>query len=67
MKVFATTKLFKNCSFNDATYRHHKMDLAGLDIVALVKPGLWQMDNRAIRTVIEEQWARLLKQRRKAI
>jgi ribonuclease P protein component len=49
------------------SFRHHKMELAGLDIVALVKPGLWQMDNRAIRTVIEEQWARLLKQRRKAI
>lgn len=49
------------------SFRHHKMELAGLDIVVLVKPGLWQMDNRAIRTVIEEQWARLLKQRRKAI
>ena len=49
------------------SFRHHKAALAGLDIVALVKPGLWQMQNPAIRAVIEEQWARLLKQKRQAV
>lgn len=48
------------------SFRHHKAELAGLDIVALVKPGLWQMQNPAIRAVIEEQWARLLKQKRRS-
>ena len=48
------------------SFRHHKAELAGLDIVALVKPGLWQMKNPAIRAVIEEQWARLLKQKRRS-
>lgn len=48
------------------SFRHHKAELAGLDIVALVKPGLWQQDNPSIRAVIEEQWARLLKQKRRA-
>lgn len=49
------------------SFRHHKAELAGLDIVALVKPGLWQMENPAIRAVIEEQWARLLKQKRRVV
>lgn len=49
------------------SFRHHKQELAGLDIVALVKPGLWQMENPAIRAVIEEQWVRLLKQKRRAV
>ncbi|HSC75804.1 MAG TPA: ribonuclease P protein component [Pseudomonadales bacterium] len=48
------------------TFRHHKTELAGLDIVALVKPGLWQMENAAIRAVIEEQWRRLLKQKQRS-
>jgi ribonuclease P protein component len=48
------------------SFRHHKSELAGLDIVALVKPGLWQMENPAIRAIIEEQWTRLLKQKRRA-
>ena len=48
------------------SFRHHKAELTGLDIVALVKPGLWQMENPAIRAVIEEQWARLLKQKRRS-
>ena len=47
------------------SFRHHKAELVGLDIVALTKPGLWQMENPAIRAVIEEQWARLLKQKRR--
>jgi ribonuclease P protein component len=47
------------------SFRHHQTELAGLDIVALVKPGLWQLENPAIRAVIEEQWARLLKQKRR--
>jgi ribonuclease P protein component len=46
-------------------FRHSQQELHGLDIVALVKPGLWQMENKAIRTVIEEQWQRLLKQQRR--
>jgi ribonuclease P protein component len=48
------------------SFRHHKAELAGLDIVALVKPGLWQQENPAIRAIIEEQWARLLKQKRRS-
>ncbi len=48
------------------SFRRHKMELAGLDIIALTKPGLWQMENAAIRTVIEEQWSRLLKQKRRS-
>lgn len=47
------------------SFRHHKAELTGLDIVALVKPGLWQQENSAIRAIIEEQWARLLKQKRR--
>lgn len=49
------------------SFRHHQQELAGLDIVALVKPGLWQMENPAIRAIIEEQWARLLKQKRRSV
>ena len=49
------------------SFRHHKAELVGLDIVALTKPGLWQMQNPAIRAVIEEQWARLLKQKRRVV
>ncbi len=47
-------------------FRLHQHQLAGLDIVALVKPGLWQQDNAAISALIEEQWQRLLKQQMKS-
>lgn len=48
------------------SFRHHQRELAGLDIVALVKPGLWQQDNDTIRALLDEQWRRLLKQQQKA-
>lgn len=48
------------------SFRHRQGELAGLDIVALVKPGLWQQDNDAIRALLDEQWRRLLKQQQKA-
>lgn len=43
-------------------FRLSQQELAGLDIVALAKPGLWQQDNAAIVTLINQQWARLLRQ-----
>ncbi len=48
------------------SFRHHQLALAGLDIIALVKPGLWQLDNRAVRELVDSQWQRLLKQQQKA-
>lgn len=47
------------------SFRQHQQALAGLDIVALARPGLWQLDNQHLRTVIEAQWQRLLKQKQK--
>ena len=47
-------------------FRHQQHALHGLDIIALVKPGLWQLDNAAIVAIIEEQWRRLLKQQHRA-
>ena len=47
-------------------FRAHQHELAGLDIVALVKPGLYQLDNQAIAALIAQQWQRLLKQQRAA-
>ena len=49
------------------SFRHHQHALAGLDIVALARPGLWQLENTQLRTLIEAQWQRLLKQRQKAV
>ncbi len=48
------------------SFRHRRTELHGLDIVALVKPGLWQQENEAIRALFDEQWRRLLKQQQKA-
>lgn len=48
-------------------FRQQQHSLSGLDIVALVKPGLAQMDNAAVRQLVDEQLARLLKQRQKAV
>lgn len=45
------------------SFRHHKTTLVYLDIVALVKPGLWQQDNGTIRNIIDAQWQNLLKQK----
>lgn len=47
-------------------FRFHQASLTGLDIVALVKPGLWQQENTAIIDLINQQWARLLKQQDQA-
>jgi len=47
-------------------FRLHQQILVGLDIVALVKPGLWQQDNTAIVGLIDQQWERLIKQHAKA-
>lgn len=49
------------------SFRQHQQVLAGLDIVALARPGLWQLDNLQLRTVIEAQWQRLLKQKQKQV
>lgn len=49
------------------SFRYHQSQLVGLDIVALAKPGLWQQDNATMRATIDEQWQRLLKQKRKAV
>ena len=48
------------------SFRHHQQALAGLDIVALAKPGLVQLNNEGLRKLIEEQWQRLLRQQQKA-
>lgn len=47
------------------SFRLHQHALQGVDIVALVKPGLWQMNNTEINAVIDQQWQRLLKSMRK--
>ncbi|HQQ64343.1 MAG TPA: ribonuclease P protein component [Pseudomonadales bacterium] len=47
------------------SFRHHQHELQGVDIVALVKPGLWQMSNVEINAVIDQQWQRLLKSMQK--
>jgi ribonuclease P protein component len=44
------------------SFRHHQHALRGVDIVALVKPGLWQMENADICALLEKQWQRLQKQ-----
>lgn len=46
-------------------FRLSQRELAGLDIIALVKPGLWQQDNATIVGLINQQWARLIEQQRK--
>lgn len=43
-------------------FRLSQVELSGLDIVALVKPGLWQQENVAIVNLVNQQWLRLLKQ-----
>ncbi len=48
------------------SFRLHKQDLIGLDIVALARPGLGALDNAALRAMIDAQWTRLLKQQQKA-
>jgi ribonuclease P protein component len=48
------------------SFRHHLVALKDLDIVALVKPGLWQQDNTAICKIINAQWQYLLKQKNNA-
>ncbi len=37
----------------------------GLDIVALARAGLGKLDNAQLRNMLEAQWQRLLKQKRK--
>lgn len=48
------------------SFRLHKQNLIGLDIVALARPGLGALDNTALRAMIDAQWTRLLKQQQKA-
>ena len=43
-------------------FRLNQQALSGLDVVALVKPGLWQQDNAEVSLLVERQWRRLLKQ-----
>lgn len=43
-------------------FRLSQVELSGLDIVVLVKPGLWQQENEAIVSLVNQQWLRLLKQ-----
>lgn len=45
-------------------FRLHQRELAGLDIVILPKPGLWQQPNAEIAGLVNQQWLRLLKQYR---
>jgi len=45
------------------SFRHHQHELKDLDIIALVKPGLWQQNNIAICKIIDAQWRYLLKQK----
>ena len=47
------------------SFRRHQHELIGLDIVALARAGLGKLDNAQLRAVIDAQWQRLLKQKRK--
>ncbi|MEZ5436434.1 MAG: ribonuclease P protein component [Pseudomonadales bacterium] len=47
------------------SFRRHQHELIGLDIVALARAGLGKLDNAQLRTIIDAQWQRLLKQKRK--
>lgn len=49
------------------SFRRHQSVLAGLDIIALARPGLWQMDNQTLIATIEAQWQRLLKQKQRGV
>lgn len=47
------------------SFRHQQEPLMGLDIVALARAGLGKLDNAQLRNMLEAQWQRLLKQKRK--
>jgi len=44
------------------SFRQHKVQLAGLDIVVLAKQAANKATSRQIRTVLEQQWQHLAKQ-----
>jgi ribonuclease P protein component len=41
------------------SFRQYRSELAALDIVVLVKPGIEQADNRALLQALRKHWLRL--------
>ncbi|HET8704965.1 MAG TPA: ribonuclease P protein component [Pseudomonadales bacterium] len=47
------------------SFRQHQAALEGLDFVVLARPGLAKVETLELRTMIDELWARVIKQRAK--
>lgn len=47
------------------SFRQQQAELVGLDIIVLVRPGLWQQQNEQIRQILQDSWRRMIKQRNK--
>ena len=47
------------------SFRHHKITLAGLDIVFLARQGIKELDNETLHHRIDKAWDQLAKKARK--
>ncbi len=47
------------------SFRQHQAELEGLDLIVLARPGLAKVEPVELRTMVDELWSRLIKQRAK--
>ncbi|MBD3609708.1 MAG: ribonuclease P protein component [Gammaproteobacteria bacterium] len=43
------------------SFRRHQDELAGLDLIMMVRAGIKQLDNHAILTALDKHWQRVIK------